>query len=869
MNWKITYYLSFVLLSFSVSGYAQVNDNFNDGDFTNSPVWSGNDTSFEILSGQLHSIDSVTNDTFYLSTPSTIAGPAQWEFWVNLKLNTSSVNYVKVFLTSDMANLKGNNNGYYVMLGGTTDEISLYAQSGAASTKIIDGADGTLNHANNIFKIKITRDATNLWTLQRDSTGIGNNYVTEGTVTDATFSTSGYFGLLVKQSTASFFGKHYFDDFYVGPIIVDTTPPTIDSLAAISQNQLDVYFNEGVDTASANLETNYSVNNGIGNPASAIRDAGLPSLVHLSFASTFPNGIWNTLTVISVKDLSLNAIISAVDSFFYYVPQIYDVQINEIMADPDPSVALPNYEYVELFNRTNLPINLDGWTLSTSSTTKTFSPVTISPQSFLILTHTVSVSNFQPYGSTFGLFTSSSTLTNTGTPLTLKDKSGNVISLVSYTDAWYEDAVKQNGGWSLEQIDPNNPCGGASNWKASVDFKGGTPGSINSVNASNPDITAPKLLRACPITPDTIELFFDETMDKSTLTNFSSYTIDNGIGNPTSTSPLAPDYSSVVFALPSSISSGIIYTVTVTSYLKDCSGNSIGTKNSAKFAIAQPVSANDIVINEVMFDPNSNGVEWTEVYNRSDKVIDLKEIYLCSRDATGNISDINQVASNGYLIFPEDYFVLSTNDNAIKTQYSTINTEGFIDMPSIPSMSNDSDYVLLINFSQTVIDKLQYHSDWHLPLLNDTKGISLERINYNNPTQDQNNWHSAAESVGGATPAYKNSQYTDGEGGSEITISPEVFSPDNDGYNDVLSISYAFDAPGMIGNVNIYDSRGRLEKTLVRNELLATSGTFFWNGINDEKLKSRIGIYIIYFEAFDTKGKVKKYKKTCVVGGKL
>ena len=78
----------------------------------------------------------------------------------------------------------------------------------------------------------------------------------------------------------------------------------------------------------------------------------------------------------------------------------------------------------------------------------------------------------------------------------------------------------------------------------------------------------------------------------------------------------------------------------------------------------------------------------------------------------------------------------------------------------------------------------------------------------------------------------------------------------------------------MIGNVQIYDSRGRLEKTLLRNELLATSGTFFWDGITDDpegtgKMKARIGIYIIYFEAFDTKGNVKKYKKSCVVGGKL
>ncbi|MEK6614670.1 MAG: lamin tail domain-containing protein, partial [Bacteroidota bacterium] len=434
-----------------------------------------------------------------------------------------------------------------------------------------------------------------------DSTG-GNNYLLEASGTDTTFISTNQFGVYCKY-TSSNATKFYFDDFYIGPIIADTIPPKIDSLAVISQNQLDVYFNEGVDTTSANTETNYSVNNGIGNPSSAVRDAGSTSLVHLSFINNFQNGIWNTLTTTGVKDLFGNAMVSKNGNFIFYL------------------------------------------------------------------------------------------------------------------------------------------------------------------------------------------------MDLAT--------------------------------------------------------------------------AIDIVINEVLFDPNTNGVEWVEIYNCSDKIIDLKEIYICNLDAGGMFSNIKQIAPDGHLIFPQDYIVLSKDQRIIKAQYITPNTNGFIDMNSFISLNNDSAYVVLINTSQTVIDKLHYHSEWHLPLLADSKGISLERINYDNTTQDEANWHSAAESVGGATPAYKNSQYTNGEGGMEITISPEVFSPDNDGYNDVLSISYAFDTPGMIGNVQIYDSRGRLEKTLVRNELLATSGTFFWDGITDEKLKVRIGIYVIYFEAFDTKGKVKKYKRACVVAGKM
>ena len=40
-------------------------------------------------------------------------------------------------------------------------------------------------------------------------------------------------------------------------------------------------------------------------------------------------------------------------------------------------------------------------------------------------------------------------------------------------------------------------------------------------------------------------------------------------------------------------------------------------------------------------------------------------------------------------------------------------------------------------------------------------------------------------------------------------------------------------------------------------------------GISEENTKCKIGIYIIYFEVFDTKGAVKSFKKTFVLGGKI
>ena len=151
--------------------------------------------------------------------------------------------------------------------------------------------------SNNLIKIKVTRTSANLFNLERDITVTGSNYFTEGTITDGSFSSSTSFGFVIKQSTATFFGKHVFDDINVGTIVLDVTPPSIISNTVISNTQLDVLFNEPLEITSAQTTTNFSVNNGVGNPISATRDASNLSLDHLAFTSPFTIALSNTLNV--------------------------------------------------------------------------------------------------------------------------------------------------------------------------------------------------------------------------------------------------------------------------------------------------------------------------------------------------------------------------------------------------------------------------------------------------------------------------------------------------------------------------------------------------------------------------------------------
>src|SRR4030095_14603719 len=275
----------------------------------------------------------------------------------------------------------------------------------------------------------------------------------------------------------------------------------------------------------------------------------------------------------------------------------------------------------------------------------------------------------------------------------------------------------------------------------------------------------------------------------------------------------------------------------------------------------------DILLNEILFNPKSGGSDYLEIYNNSNKIFDLKDLKVATTDDNDSLVNVNEITADSYLLFPEQYMVLTENSTVVKQQYTAMNPDWFIDM-DLPSFNDDEGVAVFVNAAGARVDQLHYHDGWQFPLIDDVEGVALERINFNAVTQDSLNWHSAASTAGYGTPSFKNSQFSDPNTGDEITISPQAFSPDEDGFNDVLNIAYQFDHAGYTVNVKIYDAEGREVRNLVRNLLLEQSGVFTWDGITDRNEKALLGIYIVYIEVFDLSGDVKHYKKACVVAGK-
>ena len=99
----------------------------------------------------------------------------------------------------------------------------------------------------------------------------------------------------------------------------------------------------------------------------------------------------------------------------------------------------------------------------------------------------------------------------------------------------------------------------------------------------------------------------------------------------------------------------------------------------------------------------------------------------------------------------------------------------------------------------------------------------------------------------------------------EVNLDPVLFTPNNDGFDDVVTINYQFKQEGYVGNIHIFDSQGRRVTQLINNELLGVAGSYTWDGTDDNESVAIEGIYIIYFEAFHISGDLQKSKGVCVI----
>lgn len=650
----------------------------------------------------------------------------------------------------------------------------------------------------------------------------------------------------------------------------DNTAPELSSVTVLSPEALKVNFSEGM--AKDNL-TNPDAY--IFYPPVTVISASIASddrtSVALHLSDSLNTGILYTLVAPDQSDCSGNNL-PATDTLFFgraEKPELYDVIINEIMADPTPTAGLPVAEWLELYNRSAKVVNLSSLLIQD----KTGSPVPlpeylIGPGQFVVVSAVSSISLISTIASnSAGAPLSTVMMNDDGDVIQLSRTDGTLVDRVEYSADWHKTPGKSDGGWSLERIDPDLPCPGAVNWQSCPVLPGGTPGKRNASFGHINDTFAPKLLRAYPQTDRMITLTFSEAMSPESVVSNANYSF-----NPTlyadEIQP-AEDPAVVRMILSEPMDEEIIYELIPEPGLTDCAGNALASQDTIRFGLPVKPEKNDLVINEIMFNPNTGEPRYVEIFNAGNRIIDWTKCFLASM--SGSIS-VKQITTER-LSLPGEYVAITTDTGGLLLTYKKTAKENLLknDLPTMYDSGGNLTLYWASGSDTSALDEVDYDEDWHNALLSsgEHEGVALERLRAKGFSGDPSNWTSASANTTGShgTPALPNSQQSaeSPETGNMIRLLPSVISPDGDGRDDFLEIYYEIPGAGYFASVTIYDSDGIPVKRLMKTEIPGTTGTLRWDGDNGNGSRVTPGIYIAAVELFHPDGRTDRIRKTAAV----
>ncbi len=1123
MKYRFIIYL--ILLSFS--GFAQLYEDFSDGELLQNPTWQGDLQHFIVNTNQTLQLNNQGNsDTSYLATAYSVPENTEWSFYIHLAFSPSSKNFARVYLTASDS-LLGAAQGFYLQFGesGSNDAIELFWKDGNTTQSICRTPDGSIAQAFALY-VKVKRYPNGQWQIwAHPATETTYQLWAEGS-SDNPFPPDTYFALQCTYTKTNA-KRFYFDDIIIQSFTIDTIAPQVEYVMAESSDKVRIIFSEVMNQAQLNDANHFEVQ-GMGVPQTSTA-AYYQQHAVLSLLETLVEGTNYLLNISGLEDIAGNRLSDTTIALRYIPMPLQAVQINELMPDPVPPVNLPAEEYIELHNRSALPLWLQGWQLYVNDKVFDLPPYVLAPDAYMLLCDNDAVSLLSPYGHVFGV--SGFNLPNAGANLSLYDANNNMVQTIDYTKAWYHDANKDDGGWSLAQINPDNICGGALNWQASVHEDGGSPGQQNAHWATGEELPHLSDLKINDNT--SLQLTFNQQMQLSDLLQTSTFTVDNGIGQPfqiviadtaysilllfqeamqqqqmynlhidgilrncmgqpmivpidttfmlnkiaevgdivineimtdpipsqglppyeyielynRSNAPIAledwflyindkqlqipnsyllpqeylilctsdaynamsafgntvhvdglllpntqagltlvdadgqvihhirykniwhtsdkqeggwslemadaqayciaqnnwyssvaaeggtpgtansvqtdlydidslkisgiyvqdslhirlqfnstvdnqalvqtthynitPDigepiscqavsaaYQSVEMTLGSPLKAHTIYTLSIEDDITDCVGNNAKGQRIA-LALPQAIDQGDVVINEILFDATRDKGEYIELVNRSDKVIALEQLAITYQKT--NVSVSQTVHLHGGLLFPHTYIAYSAAPTVVQDAFYTPYPQHILALADFPHLSAaQGELVLHVKQSvDSVIDQMHYHEDMHYSLLNSTKGVALENIDYHlTPAR----WHSAASTVGFGTPAYQNSQYQyhkmNDEDKKAFSVQRRIFSPDNDGVDDILRIQYKMPDAAYRMSAKVFTADGVLVKQLYDAELLGTEGEIYWDGTTEDNNKANVGVYVVLFEYFNLQGNKYTEKMTVVVAAK-
>jgi len=845
--------VALLFTSLSLSVFGQFADDFSSGDLT---AWSGDRSDFVITDQEELQLNAQSESPSFLYVEPQIPRDALWEMEARMTFNPSNSNGLEWVLQSTTADLD-ELNGYGLRWGESADSdaVEFIRYENGSTTVLGRMREGAVAIDPVQVRFQVVR-LTDTFTIAAAYDG-EVEFSDTLRVIDSAFGGGAQLVSGVKCNfTSTRSDRFFFDDVRIDRSRPDMSPPVRRNLT-VTANQIDLLYSERIDISGVGATLS---------PGSFSIEVELsgPDTLQLLIDPPLTPEVDYTLRIEGVTDVAGN-ITSAEDIPIVFFetrpPEPFELVINELMIAPGSETSLPEAEYIELHNRTEDYLELNGLFLFNEARITSFPDVVLEPGAYIIVCEVGDGDLFSSYGQVVEVM-GMPILRNSQDYIQLSNQ-GQFIHGVDYTDNWYKDSNKDRG-WSLELISPHFPCSGEPAYAASLAPLGGTPGQANSLNAS--DFMDPLKPLLVQITDDNIIVVeFNQWLRRGDI-DVDMLSLDPNDNNITEVNVDAADPRLLRLELADPVEMGQLYTLNLEGSFLNCLQEPIAMSQSIQFSLPATPGPGDLLISEIMFNPNVGESQWVEIYNPTDRVFDFTYLVLDIFKSSGQdrltISRPNQ-------ILPGQYMVLTDNRIEVNEVYSAPFPLQTLEV-DLPSLDRDTGQLQLwhvFGAEATLLDSSCYSNEWHSGFLRSERGVSLERMRWDVSGCAINNWQSAAESEDYGTPTGPNSQQVEPPenlaDGFQL-LSP-TFSPNSDGMEDVALIEYQHgdsDRPLPRITFSVYRPDGQLIKQVHNNYGLSGNAQLVWDGSQRDELIAPEGFYLLYISTYDDAGGTSVWKGT-------
>ena len=839
-----------------VSLNAQFFDSFNDGDFVANPKWLGNNTLFTVDAQNKLRLNAPAGGVAYLYTQLVYPDSFTAEFELQLEFNPSASNFARVYFAAESANpVEGRS--YFVQAGenGSLDALRLYRSENGQTTLLASGKEGALASDPAAARVKITFNKEGQLSCKADY-DFNGSYEDTFTALDPSFNPSSFAFFGVECTfTASRKDKFVFDNLGIKALIADTRAPSALEASIKDNNRIEIVFDEPVTDISALKPTNYLLSGAL--RPNALDFNGSNDRILLTFNQGLPDEDTLLLSISGITDLVGNITSQQILKLIYRrAPKPGELVLSEILFDP----FVNHSDFIEVFNAGNKALYLDSLRITNGLSGQAvwlLDKQPLLPGTFRAYTPNVS-QLVETYRVDFNAEVFQQGLpafNNDKGNITIATSRGILLDSFTYTAELHTlDEGENPEGVSLEKAHLS-AFENVANWvSGSAVSLSASPGSANVVSL---DKTAPSVIKVQSLSNTSVRITLDDIIRIPQSTAFRIY---EDLQGELVIRQLTIQKNVVELYLASSLLPISTYQLTING-LNDKNGNTL-RDTIVTFAFGDNPQPGNLVLSEVLFYPPTGISDFVEVYNATQKNLQLQGVVIVNED-NGQSDSI----AEHYILPAGHYVAISSDTLAIKSAYPCPPEAQFLEN-ELPALNADVGILQLFNTTGDLLDSFAYSEERHHVLIDkvDRKGVSLEKIVLQPFENNPFNWASSSQAGAYASPGYQNSNYFSGVASEEMVSLPKkIFSPNQDGQDDLLVLQYSLQKGGFVASLDVYSSDGYKVKNLTNNELLGQTGIITWDGTNDHGKPEMLGIYIITGTLFHPDGQVIRVKKDCVL----